>query len=279
MILDDLNLINARDDNAMATFPSSCSAKRPCRVLTISALGLSRTMFNTRRSVGGTLNNSPTGFVRLAGCLAGCQVARKVRLGVRGALFISSRLNARVARENGGTRKLRALETVTTGKRTERACSLSLPPAGASLASRNLSAKRIPPALLLTRHDTDVGGGRSLVLSSVSPLRSPPLLHLSLFLLSFLLLLESVERLTSDGKHSGHATRTESRRPRVISPGGLQRGSIHPNVSLFHNKIVMRCPDWLGSLEGSHNASGACPCQYSRDEVRMRPEGTRRGCE
>jgi len=135
-------------------------------------LGLSRTMFNTRRSVGGTLNNSPTG-VRLAGCLAGCQVARKVRLGVRGALFISSRLNARVARENGGTRKLRALETVTTGKRTERACSLSLPPAGASLASRNLSAKRIPPALLLTRHDTDVGGGRSLVLSSVSPL-SPP---------------------------------------------------------------------------------------------------------
>lgn len=28
----------------------------------------------------------------------------------------------------------------------------------------------------------------------------------------------------------------------------------------------MRCPDWLGSLEGSHNASGACPHQYSKGE-------------
>jgi len=144
---------------------------------------------------------------------------------------------------------------------------------------------RIPPALSLIRHDTDVGGGRSLVLSPVSPLRSSSpsslSLSLSLFFLFFLLLLESVERLTNDGKHSGHATRTESRRRRVISPGGLQRGSIHPSVSLFHNKIVMRCPDWPGSLEGSHNASGACPCQYSRDGGAHETGGdTRvRGCE
>lgn len=51
-----------------------------------------------------------------------------------------------------------------------------------------------------------------------------------------------------------------------------RRGSIHPNVSLFHNKIVIRWPDWLGSLEGSHNAPWACPCsnifEKGREEER-----------
>lgn len=99
------------------------------------------------------------------------------------------------------------------------------------------------------------------------PFALPPPRHLcsSFFYFSFLFF-NSDEHLVSDGKHSGHASgRVPSRRPRFV-PRGLQRGSIHPNVSLFHNKIVMRCPDWLGSLEGSHNKPGACPHQYSRGE-------------
>lgn len=52
--------------------------------------------------------------------MAGCQVAIQPESVSSRALFISSRLNARVARENSAaaaaTGKLRALETVTTGK-------------------------------------------------------------------------------------------------------------------------------------------------------------------
>lgn len=112
------------------------------------------------------------------------------------------------------------------------------------------------------------------------PFALPPLSSASLsFLLLFFpifLVFNSDEHLASDGKHSGHASGRcrPSRRPR-LAPRRLQRGSIHPNVSLFHNKIVMRCPDWLGSLEGSHNAPGACPHQHSRGESEKETQNMR----
>lgn len=124
------------------------------------------------------------------------------------------------------------------------------------------STKRILQCSPYGRHDT------ADTLPAGSPFRSSAsLASLSFLLLFFLLFFNSDEHLVSDGKHSGHASGRvpASRRPR-LAPRGLQRGSIHPNVSLFHNKIVMRCPDWLGSFEGSHNAPGACPHQYSRGE-------------
>ena len=73
-----------------------------------------------------------------------------------------------------------------------------------------------------------------------------------------------------DGKHFGTRNETVPVPPCLSRPPLEKRGSIHPSVSLFHNKIVMRRPDWLGSLEGLHNAPWACPRQYPEGCTRQR---------
>lgn len=118
--------------------------------------------------------------------------------------------------------------------------------------------KRIPQVSLYGRHDVDVGGRITLSLFRPFPRR----------LCSFFSIFFVSETVNIQDTQANDRP-VPSRRLR-LTPRGLQRGSIHPNVSLFHNKIVMRCPDWLGSLEGSHNTSGACPRQYSWGEVLTR---------
>lgn len=132
---------------------------------------------------------SPTSW--LAGWLgcSGCQVAIAR---IRGALFISSRLNARVARENDGTtRKLRALEAVTTRKTRssssldEGDCPTLVPRARGTISN---STKRIPQCSLYGRHDTvDVASRITLSFFRLSPRRLYPFF----FYFSFLFLIST----------------------------------------------------------------------------------------
>lgn len=63
-------------------------------------------------------------------------------------LFISGRLNTRVARENAAARKLRTLEAVTAGKREERNWEYDCPTlASTSGNTPPVQAPRPPPLL------------------------------------------------------------------------------------------------------------------------------------